>query len=407
MPSIYSANTCLAKDLVLGKHGQDKVGHTFLEEACRIGRALGFFSSEPASTSQCPTHVSPAKWQTVRAVTAWALFNFQIAMSFIYSFPVILSRPPSMAIPYCEDPNATGIAHGYGHRVNPSLTFHQALFQSECAKHVILLDCVDTLVESIHSDKETWPKVDEIETCYARLTHWWNGRSKDLDPDLMPTRENLLCAMMYHVNIINLHQAILHDDTATRQPKPRHEDARSVKLAALGEIHRLLALQQARHGWVDAILLVLHPITIASFGTLEEISRADISPKSISLDNSGLYQGLQTCLRALASLASSSYYAQPLFRLLTEKCQALGVRLPGDVQATLDSYMTEEWTRKAASLVSSQYIADTHATTADAASARMDAIISGWEALSLDGVAPQKDSRTRGDDDDGDDDDDD
>jgi len=99
-----------------------------------------------------------------------------------------------MAIPYCEDPNATGIAHGYGHRVNPSLTFHQALFQSECAKHVILLDCVDTLVESIHSDKETWPKVDEIETCYARLTHWWNGRSKDLDPDLMPTRENLLCA---------------------------------------------------------------------------------------------------------------------------------------------------------------------------------------------------------------------
>lgn len=288
-------------------------------------------------------------------------------MSFIYSFPVIIPRPPSIAMPCCENANAT------------------ALFQSECAKNVILIDFADIMVERGNSAKETPPKVEEIKACYARLADWWNYRSKDLDPDLMPTRENLLCAMMYHVNITNLFQPILHEDTATRQSKPFYEHARSATVEALGEIHRLLALHQARHGWAEAILLVLHPITIASFGTLEEISRADISPQSISLDNSGLYQGLQTCLRALASLTHSSYYAQPLFRLLTEKCQALGVRLPSEVQATLDSYITEAWIRKAASLVSSQYIADTHASVSDAQSARMDAIISGWEALSLEG----------------------
>lgn len=199
---------------------------------------------------------------------------------------------------------------------------------------------------------------------------------------------------MYHVNIINLFQPFLHDDTAARKNSAYYEHARSVNFAALGEIHRLLALQQTRHGWVDAILLVLHPITIASFGTLEEISRADMNPKSISLDNSGLYQGLQTCLRALASLTSYSYYAQPLFRLLTEKCHALGVRLPSEVHTTLDSYLTEQWTKNAVSLVSSQYIADTHATVTDAESARMDAIISGWEALSLDGAGMRNESES-------------
>ncbi|KAI8933110.1 hypothetical protein NX059_009753 [Plenodomus lindquistii] len=232
---------------------------------------------------------------------------------------------------------------------------------------------------------------EEIETCYSRLTHWWNSRSKNLDPDLMPTRENLLCAMMYHVNIVNIFQAILNSDAATRQAGPYYDHARSVTLASLKEIHRLLALQQIRHGWYDSITLVLHPITIASFGTLEEISRANIDPKSASLDSSELYQGLRTCLRALASLTSYSYYAQPLFRLLTQKCQTLGIRLPSEVQATLDSYMTEEWTRNAVELVSSQYIADTHSIATDSTSARMDAIISGWEALSLDATGKMKD----------------
>lgn len=63
--------------MVLGKHGRDKVGHTFLLEACRIARTLGLFRVSH-SASQKPSHVSEAKWETARAVSAWALFNFQL-----------------------------------------------------------------------------------------------------------------------------------------------------------------------------------------------------------------------------------------------------------------------------------------------------------------------------------------
>ncbi|KAF2851922.1 hypothetical protein T440DRAFT_516896 [Plenodomus tracheiphilus IPT5] len=364
------AGICLF--LVLGKHGRDKVGYTFLAEACQIAHRMDLFAIESPSASQSTSHASQTNWQRVQGVTAWALFNFQLTMSFVYAFPVIIDRPPSIAIPYCEDFNST------------------ALFQSECAKHVLILDCVDVILGDSKADGDASKRLEEARTCHYRLTQWWKSRSKHLDPDLMPTRENLLCAMMYHVNIINIFQTTLHGEATTQQSENYYDHARIATLASLKEIHRLLALQQTRHGWVDSITFVLHPITIASFGTLDEISRADMDPRSTSFDSSELYQGLRTCLRALASLTSYSYYAQPLFRLLTQKCQTLGIRLPSEVQATLDSYMTEEWTRNAASLVSSQYIADTHSHETDAENARMDAIISGWEALSLDGTGKMK-----------------
>jgi hypothetical protein len=63
--------------LVLGKHGRDKVGHTFLLEACRISRTLGLFRVSH-SALQKPSHVPEAKWEKARAVTAWAMFNFQL-----------------------------------------------------------------------------------------------------------------------------------------------------------------------------------------------------------------------------------------------------------------------------------------------------------------------------------------
>jgi hypothetical protein len=60
------------------------------------------------------------------------------------------------------------------------------------------------------------------------------------------------------------------------------------------------------------------------------------------------------------------------------------LQLPDDLQNALDYYTSEEWTRNAANLVSSQYIADTRKTTTDAESARMDSVISTWEGLNLD-----------------------
>ncbi|KAJ4377619.1 hypothetical protein N0V83_000446 [Neocucurbitaria cava] len=70
------AGLCLF--MVLGKYGRDKVGHTFLLEACRIGRDLGLFQSQPLEASWSRSSETQRKWENVRAVTAWALFNFQM-----------------------------------------------------------------------------------------------------------------------------------------------------------------------------------------------------------------------------------------------------------------------------------------------------------------------------------------
>jgi hypothetical protein len=64
--------------MVLGKHGRDKVGHSFLVEACRIAHEIGLFRILPSTSVQKPYGVPEEKWERVRAVTAWALFNFQL-----------------------------------------------------------------------------------------------------------------------------------------------------------------------------------------------------------------------------------------------------------------------------------------------------------------------------------------
>lgn len=187
---------------------------------------------------------------------------------------------------------------------------------------------------------------------------------------------------MHHVNVIDLFQPILDRDTPSKSHNFYQDRARSITSVSLMEMRRLLTLQERRHCWGTAITLVLHPIMVASSGSLEEIGQTFQNSKDA--EQSEMYQGVVVCLRALVALATFNYYAQALFRLLTQKCQDLGLQLPDDLQSALDAYTSEEWTRKAANLVSSQYIADPRKTTTDSEGARMDSIISTWENLSLD-----------------------
>jgi hypothetical protein len=185
--------------------------------------------------------------------------------------------------------------------------------------------------------------------------------------------------MMYHVNIINLFQPFFGLHHLTNKTVSYLDRARAVTTTSLHALRRLLALQESRHGWASTITLVLHPLSVTSFGSLDEIAQSYSDPQDAQASEP--YQGLLACFRALSMLCSYSFYAQPLFRLLMQKCQAMGLQLPVEVQSTLDYYTSEEWTRNAANLVSSQYIADTRKPATDVDSARMDAIISAWEGL--------------------------
>jgi hypothetical protein len=188
--------------------------------------------------------------------------------------------------------------------------------------------------------------------------------------------------MQYNVNIIKLFRSVADLERQSEQATPYIDRAKSIISTSLREIRRLVALHDTHHGWSNAITFVIHGISVASFGTLHEMSHND--PSLSQLEHDEQYQGLVTCLRALTVLLSYSYYAQPIFRLLTQKCRALGVQLPAEVQGALDYCTSEEWTKKAAELVRSQYIADMQTVALGAESSRMDAVVSRWESLTLD-----------------------
>lgn len=75
--SLTRLQAALCLYMVLGKHGRDKVGHAFLLEACEIARNLGLFRLSTNALPK-PQHIPKEKWERVRAVTVWALFNFQL-----------------------------------------------------------------------------------------------------------------------------------------------------------------------------------------------------------------------------------------------------------------------------------------------------------------------------------------
>lgn len=75
--SLARIQAALALFMVFGKHGRDKVGYMFLQEACRLARTQGLFRL-PSSVTQRPQHITQEKWDRARSVTAWALFNFQL-----------------------------------------------------------------------------------------------------------------------------------------------------------------------------------------------------------------------------------------------------------------------------------------------------------------------------------------
>ncbi|KAF2871303.1 hypothetical protein BDV95DRAFT_668628 [Massariosphaeria phaeospora] len=340
--------------MVLGKHGRDKVGHAFLVEACRIARDLGLFRLSPTAALRKSHRVPEERWEKVRAVTAWALFNFQLSMSFTYSFPALIQTQPPLLIPYNDTPDT------------------EALFRSECSRHIIILDCAKLLADPDHEDADIPPKPEDVEILYLRLKSWWDSRPEVLDPTRFPSPENLLTAMQYYVTVNRLFYPFLNRESTLERVKSYRDRSVAVSSTSIKELRRLLVLHEQRHGWSNAIPYVLHPIMVTSFGSLEEIVREDHS--TLSVEYTEPYQGLLICLRALHGLSSYVFYAQPLFRLLTQTCQTLDIKLPVEAMDTLDYYQGDEWTNSAASLMPPH-----------PPNLRMDDVISLWSLLTLDG----------------------
>jgi hypothetical protein len=147
------------------------------------------------------------------------------------------------------------------------------------------------------------------------------------------------------------------------------------------ELRRLLVLHEVHHGWSHTFPLVLHPIMVTGFGSLDEIALE--GQLGLSSEHSEPYQGLLTCFHALSTLSNFIFIAQPLYRLLTQACETLDIRLPLEVTSILGYYRSEEWTKNAANLVRSQYVADLRKTANDPESLRMDVVVSQWDALTL------------------------
>jgi hypothetical protein len=117
-------------------------------------------------------------------------------MAFTYSFPIIIKSAPAVAIPYHETPDSAGMQ-----LVLPgiwSILTDPALFRSECEKHVIILDSVNA-IRGYNAASELARHPEHIEACFARLTSWWHTRPRSLDPEVVCSKENIVCACVQYL----------------------------------------------------------------------------------------------------------------------------------------------------------------------------------------------------------------
>lgn len=383
--SLTKIQSAMILYIIIGSHGRDKDGDTFLVEACNKGKALGLFDASVPDTLHKPEVMEVTKWLKLRTVVAWALFNFQSLMCYTYCMDLIINDHPSAPIPYLDDESEDS-----------------ELFRSECYRHIIMLDITDRLWKT-----DETPRPEPVSRLYRRLKNWWDARSPSLDPSKKPLPENLQAAMIYHTCVIGLMRPFLNSTTPTVDADELHSDlgpyqdcARKVFDTSLQELRRLLTLHEVCHGWANTIPYILHPIMVTSFACVEELSRST----STSSTNTGVtpatsssarntptlvytppYNSLLTCLGALATISTYIYFAQPSLRLLAQTCQSLGVRLPGEVLHKLEMFKSEEWTKRAATIVRSRYVGNLMGAMEELDERRMDDVIKEWEGMSLGG----------------------
>jgi hypothetical protein len=72
--------------------------------------------------------------------------------------------------------------------------------------------------------------------------------------------------MIYNVNILSVFQPFLDRKAPPQKDNYYHERARTLSSASLRELRRLITLHETHHGWANAITLVIHAVTVASFG---------------------------------------------------------------------------------------------------------------------------------------------
>lgn len=190
-----------------------------------------------------------------------------------------------------------------------------------------------------------------------------------------------MTSMQYHVSVMRLFQPFTNYESSNDRISLYRDQALKRTTAATKELYQLIQLHETRHGWACCIGIVLHILTTAAYASLDEISRQE--DPVFETDTNEFYKGLLACLTAIGAISAYNFYAQPLFRLLTQSSQALDVPLPSKLVNVLDRFQSDEWTKTAASMVSSHYIADMRKTASASESARMDTIISRWDALTL------------------------
>lgn len=198
--------------------------------------------------------------------------------------------------------------------------------------------------------------------------------------------------MQYYAAVIRLFQPFTNYTSSNERINSYRSQALSRTATAAKELRQLIFVHDATHGWAATITIILHPLTVSIFGSLDEIAGQE-NPIYVKETNEP-YRGLLTCLHALSIITTYNFYAQSLFRLSTQSCQALAISLPAEITNVLDRFQSDEWTKTAASMVSSQYIADMRKTASGVENARMDTIISRWDALTIKEEADSKSDRS-------------
>ena len=192
------------------------------------------------------------------------------------------------------------------------------------------------------------------------------------------------CRMLHHVLVMRLFHPFTHYESPNAQVESYRSQALQRITTAMNELRHLIYLHDYHFGWSNIIDIVLYPLVTVVFASLDETSQEE-HPVFLA-DRSEVYRGLLTCLHALSIVSTYHYCVQPVLRLLAQSCQSLDIPLPEEITNALSHFESEEWTRQAVSMASSQYIADMREATLAMDSARMDSIVSRWGTLTIEDV---------------------
>ncbi|KAF2449783.1 hypothetical protein P171DRAFT_379973 [Karstenula rhodostoma CBS 690.94] len=284
---LTTIQAALVMNITYNLNANDFIGIQYLDQACRMARALGLFG--PAR------HDTSSKSYRARAITAWAVWSRHAVTCLTYSRPFKIEKPPEVCLPNPLEHRAFYADVRVQYPLSEKLISLHMDYKMYLEAQLYLI-----LGERAGSPPVEKHSLDDAFHLKKKLDHWFDRVTELFDPKILVFPAHFDIHMQYHYWIIRLFQPFVDQSKMPVTPPltAMSETPQEIVRYSAAMFETLLRLYYLRHSYDTYDAWIIHFVLVLGTNSLKSLYGAtpttqqsvDVLRSSILLAAEGLRQ---------------------------------------------------------------------------------------------------------------------